>query len=234
MTVMSSNTRELDINTLVLMAYQYAGVMNELQTAQGPQWDARSTYGRRHLEVIIDALGAEGIFERSMEAYDVTVVAGAESTELPADTIDVRSAMMQNDDSNLTEYRLDPLSRESYASLTTKAQEGPPRQFYVARTSPMRLFLWPIPDAACVVTLQRQRLTFDNSAGASTTDLERYWMDYLVNELAARVALTNGMPMDRVMALQAKATAAQTKARGKSSSQLPNQIVVNHRGPYRR
>lgn len=233
MTVMTTNTRELDINTLVLTAYQYAGIMNEMQTAQGPQWDARSAYGRRQLEIMIDGLAAKGIFERSITLTDVTVTAGSVSTELPADTVDVRGAGMFALDSS-TDTPLRPWTRAEYFENPIKTDTGTPSHFYVQRTAPMLLFLWPVPDADCTVRLQRQVLTFDNSAGASTVDLERYWTDYLVHELAARVALTNGLPLDRVTMLQAKATAAETAARAKSSGQLSNQIVVNHPGPYRR
>lgn len=233
MTVMSTNTRELDINTLVLTAYQYAGVMNEMQTAEGPQWDARSTYGRKQLEVIIDALPGAGVFERSMETYDLAVSAGSASTAMPVDTIDVRGSakLLQDDDS---EFDLAPLSRQQYADITIKDVQSTPSKFYLARTAPMFLFLWPVPEADCTIRLQRQRLTFDNSSGSATVDLERFWMDYLLNELAARVAISNGMPMDRTAILTAKSSAALSQARGKASSQLPNRIVMGHRTPWSR
>jgi hypothetical protein len=231
MTVMTTNTAEFDINTLVLLAYQTAGVMNEIQTAEGAQWDARSTFGRRQLELIVDALGADGIFERSMETYELAVTAGQASTEMPTDTIDVRgpAAFLQDD---ATEFPLMPMARQEYADITIKPATGTPMKYYLARGAPMRMFLWPVPDSDCTIRMQRQRLSYDNRRGASTVDLERYWSDYLVHELASRVANANGMPLDRVMSLQAKAQAAKTAARGKSSGQLPNRIILAHKGPW--
>ena len=236
MTVMTTSTRELDISTLVLTAYQYAGVMNEMQTAQGPQWDARSRYGRQQLEVIIDGLAADGIYERSMELYDLAVTAGDRRTELPGDTIDVRGdVMLVDDDGNITGVPVRAIGRSAYNAIAMPEQTGAiPSQFFVERTAPMYLYLWPVPEADLTLRLQRQRLTYDNSSGSATVDLERFWSDFLVHELATRVALSNGMPTERVTLLQAKAIAAKTAARGKASDQLSNQFILNHRGPYRR
>lgn len=232
MTAMTTNTRELDINTLVLTAYQYAGVMNELQTAQGPQWDARSAYGRRQLELIIDGLAALGIFERAMQFSTLSVASGDVTTELPADTVDIRGEIMLEQEDG-TQFKLSTITREGYQDITLKEQSGMPIKVYVARGAPMQLYLWPVPDAACTLLLQRQVLSFDNSAGSATPDLERYWADYLVHELAHRVAMSSGISMDRCAMLMSKAAECRRNAQGKASSQLPNRIVVNHRGPYR-
>lgn len=230
MTVMATNTRELDIDTLVLTAYQYAGLMNEMQTAEGPQWDARSAYGRRQLELIVDALAADGIYERSMQTFEITVPMGQKSIQMPPDTVDVRGVT-----GNLlfdgSESPLEALSRTEYFEIPTKDQAGPPCKFYLARTAPMFLFLWPVPDEDVVVRVQRQRLTYDNSRGAATVDLERFWMDYLLHELATRLALGSGVAVERAVILQTKAAAAKEKAKGKASDQLPNQFVMAHRAP---
>ncbi len=233
MTVMTTSSRELDINTLVLTAYQYAGIINEVQTASGPQWDARSSYGRRQLEIMIDVLAAEGIFARSMEMYDLTVLAGAQRTELPADTVDLRGAAHLVQTAN-GEFPLTVDTREGYFGIAMPDQTGTPARVFLERTAPMYLYVWPVPVVDCVIRVQRQRMTFDASQGAATVDLERFWMDYLVHELASRLALTNGLPMDRVALLAAKAAAAKNLAKGKSSSQLSNRMVVNHPGPHRR
>lgn len=232
MTVMSTNTAEFDVHTLVLLAYQTAGIMNEYQTAEGPQWDARATFGRRQLELMIDALAAEGIYERSMETYELEVAAGEVSTALPADTVDIRGdgTLVFEDD---TETTIKQLTRQQYANLLIKDETGTPIQFYVSRGAPMYVYLFPVPADACTLRVQRQRLSYDSSSGAATADLERYWTDYLVHELAARVATSNGMPLDRVTLLTAKATQAKLMAKGKSSGQLPNRITMGHKGPYR-
>lgn len=232
MTVMATNTREFDIDTLVLTAYQYAGLVNELQTAQGPHWEARSEYGRKMLETIVDRLGADGIFERSMEFYDVAVPADAQSVQMPADTLDIRgpARVVQEDGS---EFELDSISRQEYFDIPIKDTQGSPAQVYLARCAPMRLYVWPVSEAGCTIRVQRQRLSFDNSAGAATVDLERYWTDYLLHELAARLVITAGLPMDRAAFLQAKAQDAKRAAMGKSSGQLPNRAVLSHPGPWR-
>ncbi len=235
MTAMTTNTRELDIDKLVLTAYQYAGLLNEMQTAQGPQWDARSVYGRNQLEVIVDQLGAEGIFERSMEWYDLSVAAGARATELPGDTVDVRgTAKLIQSDLAETLLTLDPLARDGYNELIVPTTGGTPGRFYVSRGVPMSLYLWPVPESAVTVRIQRQKLSFDNSRGSATVDLERYWMDYLLNELAARLALGSGLSVERAAIYTAKAQAAKLAARSKSSGQLPSRIIVDHPGPWRR
>lgn len=232
MTVMSTNTRELDISTLVLTAYQYAGVMNEMQAADGPQWDARRAYGCRQLELIIDALGAAGVYERSVEFYDLLVASGATTTEVPQDTIDfIGDGMLHRDDGST--WCVEASNRETYQAITTKEDSGLPLKYFLHRGAPMKVYLWPRPDADCTITFQRQRLTYDNKAGAATTDLERFWADYLVHELAYRLAMSNGMSTERCALLMGKAGAAKLVAQGKAGDQLPNQIVVSHRGPYR-
>jgi hypothetical protein len=234
MTAMTTNTREFDIDTLVLTAYQYAGLVNEMQTAQGPQWDARSAYGRKQLEVIVDQLGAEGIYERSVEWYDLRVAAGDRYTPLPSDTLDVRGvAKLVQGDVNETLLDLEPMTRDRYNELPTVTASGTPGRFYVSRGVPMNLYLWPVPDVACTIRVQRQRLSYDNSRGAASVDLERFWTDYLLNELASRLALGAGLSVERAAMYAAKAISAKNAAKGKSSGQLPNQIEVDHRGPYR-
>jgi hypothetical protein len=233
MTAMGTSTRELDIDTLVLTAYQYAGLVNELQTAEGPHWEARSAYGRRQLEIIIDRLAADGIYERSMELYDVTVPAGSTYVEMPADTVDIRgvSAML---DVGGAQVALENISRDEYFALPSPTSTGSiPAQVYLARGSPMRLYLTPVPEGDCVIRVQRQRLSYDNSQGTATPDLERYWTDFIVHELAARLALSAGVAVERVALLQAKAQDAKRAAQGKSSSQLPNRAVLDHRGMWR-
>lgn len=231
MTLMNTSTRELDINTLVLTAYQYAGVINEMATADGPQWLAKAAYGRRHLELIVDSLAADGIYERSIQFYDLDVTAGSVTTELPTDTVDVLDVSMLVQTGY--DVPLTALPREGYQAISTKDQTGTPQKVYVERGVPMLLYLWPVPEADCTIRLQRQRLTYDNSSGGATVDLERYWMDYLLHELAYRVAMSNGIVVQRCQMLEAKARDAKGRAQGKSGSQLPNRIVVDHRGPYR-
>lgn len=238
MTISTSNTHELDINTLVLTAYQYAGVMNEMQTASGPQWDARSRYGRTHLELILDGLIADGIFVRSVELYELDIEAGATRTALPADTVDVRGEAVLvggEGDGTVTGIPIKAINREKYHGLILPEQTGAtPSMFYVERTAPMYLYLWPVPDSALTIRIQRQRLSYDSTQGSATVDLERFWSEFIVHELAARIALTNGLPTDRITLLQAKAQVAKQAARGKASDQLDNRIIVNHPGPYRR
>ena len=235
MTTMTTNTRELNIDKLVLTAYQYAGLINEMQTAAGSQWDARSAYGRTQLEIIVDQLGAEGIFERTMEWYDVVYDASATYATLPSDTVDIRGdAALYQDDVNGTLLPLRQMTRDEYSALTIPLTGGNPGRFYVARGVPMKLHLWPVPETARTVRVQRQRLSYDNSSGTATVDLERYWTDYLLNELAARLALGAGLSVERAAVYTAKAVAAKTAARGKSTDQLPNRMVVDHMGPWGR
>lgn len=232
MTAMTTNLRELDIDKLLLTSYQYAGLVNEMQTASGPQWDARSAYGRAQLEIIVDALAADGIFERTMEWYDLPVAAGDRYTALPSDTVDIRgNAKLLQDDINDTLLTLEPFTRDQYNDVYTTEVTGTPARFYISRGVPMSLYLWPVPDSARTIRIQRQKLSFDHSRGSATVDLERYWLDYLLNELASRLALGAGLSVERAAVYTAKAQAAKLKAQGKSSGQLSNRMVVDHRGP---
>jgi hypothetical protein len=150
---------------------------------------------------------------------------------LPSDTVDIRgeAKYVQSDNSLLT---LEPMRREEYSALVIPESPGLPSRFYVSRGVPMSLYLWPVPETDITIRLQRQRLSFDNSSGSATVDLERYWIDYLVNELAARLALGSGLSIERVALYTAKAQAAKTAARGKSTDQLGTRIIMDHRGPY--
>ena len=227
MTIAATNTRELDLNALMLRAMQTAGIMAFEQVASGPQWDNRVKFGRDQLEFILDRLQAEGVILRDVERYPLTLTASTASYALPADTIDVLGDAMYQSAAGESEFRVHPMDREEYHAITSKAEEGTPSRFWLERLSTCTLYLHQVPDTTgAVLYLQRKKLLADSSLGTNTPDLERYWHDYLQWELAYRFSIS--LPAEERMLLKSEAQEAKAVAQTYAKQALPTVIALNH------
>jgi hypothetical protein len=229
-TVAATNTAELNIGQIILQAYQQASLMELSQSPSGPQWDARAAFARGCLTRTIQRLGAEGPFMRQVEFYPLTLTAGTATYTLPSDTIDVIENAVYNDGTaNAMDLTIRQIDREEWLAAPDKVSQATPFRMFVNRGSTITVTLLQVPDTTgAVITLQRQKLAADIKSNSDTPDVERYWTDALVWELAHMVAFASSLPMDKCGYLRAMAKESRQLAMDKALQQTPNQLHLVH------
>lgn len=232
MTRMSTNTRELSITQLLVLAARTARIMSMEQVPQGAQWNARAAYGRDQLELILDKMPADGSMVRDIEVTLIDIVAGTQDYVLDADTVDVRGHGMFRKTGEDVGSTVSQIDREAYLATPDRTLQTTPSRFWVDRGASVTLRLTEVPADAGTLEVARQVLLADSSDGNATPDVERYWFDHLHYELATRFARAAGMPISEVKDLQDQANHCRDVAQTKSRQQTENQMVVDHPTPW--
>jgi hypothetical protein len=233
MTVMGTNTRELDINTLVWRAAQMCGLMGFEQGQDGgAQWLAKASYGRDQLELIIKQLPTEGVIVRDVIVTTTALASGTASYAMAAGTTDVVNIATYKESATGIEYQVTPMDREEWMAIPDKTTAGRPTRMYVEKLATVTVYLYPVPNVAgATLQTQRKRILADNSNGSSTADLETYWMDFLVKELCYRMSV--GMPIEERALYRSDAAAAKAAAQTAAKQTVPNRIELNHPTSWR-
>src|SRR3990167_3982430 len=130
MTVMSTSTRELDINTILLRAFQLSSQMPMEASASGTQWEARAAFGRDMIEMVVDHIQAEGNITRDVELYNITLTDGTASYTMPSNTLRVSGHAMYAASSGDTQTQVTEMSREDYQVIGEKTTEGSPSRYW--------------------------------------------------------------------------------------------------------
>lgn len=207
MTINSSRTTEFDVGQIVLMGYRMAGLLNEHQPLNSAQTNA----GKALLETIVKHLQVYGITARAVTFEVVTVTAGTREYTLSADVFDVLGTASWIDagedpaaaDGEMTVTMMD---RETRQRIGSKAATGSVSLFYSDRTVvPNKVWLWPIPADSGYLRFQVHRLSADSTDTTKTPDLERYWAQYLIWELAYQLATANSLAPERLLLLKNEA-----------------------------
>lgn len=230
MTIATTRTRELEVGHLVTMAYRLAGLLNEHQACP----EVKAIAGRDLLETIMKHLQVYGVFARAVTLSNITLVSGTNTYNLPTDVFDVFGSAVHiesGDDPDNPEhvFAMRPVSREERQLLAAQAATGPPSLFYVDKTTvPNSVWLYPTPNEAGYVRFQTHRLAADSNNATATPDLERYWAQYLIWELAYQLAMANSLPIERVAMLRADAKEKLTMCRAYATPRGSFQIGLDH------
>lgn len=230
MPISSTPSTPIQINTLILLAYKRAGVLPVEATTSGANMSAKLSHGRTLLDLILDNLAVEGFVARTMDMYDLAVVAGTEEYTLTDSVLDVYEDAVFTETGETTELVCKQMDIATWQTLTDKTTESTRPQLYVVfktgATPVVRL--WPVPSVAGTLRLKSIRLLGDNSTGTNTPDLQRYWLDALVWILAWYVAVDSSMPSDKVQLLQMTAEGKKKDAVRFSYERTSQQATVSY------
>ena len=165
---------------------------------------------------------------------NVTLAAGTATYTLPATVFDVieNGAYIRAGDSVTAASAELPVIQkdiEAWQALGTKAASGPPTLFYVDKSVfPIRVTLWPTPDDAGTIRFQMHRLLSDVSDGNATVDLERFWTQYLLWELAHQLASASSQPDAKCGRLHGTAMEYRQRAKAASNQHVPSLVYLDH------
>jgi hypothetical protein len=223
MTIAATRTFEFDLDGIVRQAFRRAALANEhtvLSTAQ--KGDAMEK-----LELIVDDLATEGLLERSVLFETVTLADGDDTYSLATSTLDVIGVGTVPDGVTMGPVTRDQLQVLQQATGAT----GSPSSYFVDRsTVPVSVVFWPAPSAdddGDVVTFQVQRLSADNQTGTATPDLERYFANYLVWQLAHDLAVSAGRDVSACGYLDRQAASRLEKCKPQAKRRGPGRIMLS-------
>jgi hypothetical protein len=242
MTVAASSTAELTLGRVCLHAYRMAGLWAIEQGATGVQWDARQAYALEVLETIVKGLEAEGRLVRARRFYEVQMVDGQSSYDLPESIMDVYGDAMyiepgETTDTATSETVVRQIDQDTWQRLGVRASTGRPTLYFAYRgQAAVQIRVWLKPDSENLGTIRFQvyYLLANSTAAGATPDLERHWTEYLITALAAKLAETGGQESGKINRLMQSAAMLLERAKRYSRQRTNNQAMLVHRTGYQR
>jgi hypothetical protein len=209
MTIATAPSSLVTINDMCLLAYKRAGVVPVEARLSSANMVPKLENARKNLDLILDSLATEGFIARTATFYDLPMVAGEPYYTMPGDVLDVQGDAMfvpsENVDTKFTvgELICKQIDLFTWSTLTVKGSISTRPQLYCVfrHGASVNLRFWPVPSDAGVMRLKIVRLFGGTSDGTKSADLERFWYDCLVWQLAYYVAVESSMPSERVSLL---------------------------------
>lgn len=233
MTAATTALIDLPIDTIVLRAYQLAGLLDHSASSAGPTWASRASMARDFLELDLQGLQARGYLVRSIEFYPLTLVAGTNPYTLPEVTFDlIGTATYLPAGSTAGETHISMIDAYGYQKISDKQSGGVPSVFYPHRAAAFQVYFWPVPDASSLgtVTFQRRRILATMRQGDKTIDCEAAWNEYFFYSLAHKLAMANTLPQAQVAELRNMKLESFTYARNFGRQRASTTLVSTHRG----
>lgn len=188
-------TFNLEFDDLIEEAYERCG----LESRTG--YDMKTA--RRSLNLLFAEWANRGLNLWTIEQDFLTMIPGQAQYNLPADTVNVLSAVIRTGSGQTQQdITIDRISQNEYLHLPNKLVTARPAQYYVQRTATPVLFVYPAPDTTQTYTFQYYTMRRIQDAGAytNTAEIVFRFLPCLVAGLAYYLALKK-MP-DRVPMLK--------------------------------
>jgi len=196
MTTSGTSNFNLDIDDLISEAYERCG----LETRTG--YDLLTA--RRSLNLLFADWANRGLNLWTIEQRQTTMVAGQFEYTLPADTVNVLSAVIRTNSGQSTQQdiSIDRISRAEYLNLPDKYTQSRPAQYYVERTISPTLYVYPAPDSSEPYLFRYYGIRRIEDVGAytNTTDIVFRFYPCMAAGLAYYIALKKAP--DRIVLLK--------------------------------
>ena len=186
----------LDFDEIILEAYERCGV----QVRDG--YDARTA--RRSLNLMFAEWANRGLNLWTIEQREVLLTVGVHEYDLPADTVDALSAVIRTNagTSNQQDITIDRIGSAEYLHVPNKNTQSRPAQYFVQRTVPAKLFLYPAPDATQTYTFRYYAIRRIEETGSfmNTADISFRFLPCLIASLSYYLAIKKAP--DRIQILK--------------------------------
>ena len=177
-------TFDLEFDELIEEAYERCG----LESRTG--YDMKTA--RRSLNLLFAEWANRGLNLWTIEQDSLAMVPGQAQYNLPADTVNVLSAVIRTGSGQTQQdITIDRISQNEYLHLPNKLITARPAQYYVQRTATPVLFVYPAPDTTQAYTFQYYTMRRIQDAGAytNTAEIVFRFLPCLVAGLAYYLAL---------------------------------------------
>lgn len=164
MATSGSTDFELDVSDYIEEAFERCGM--SVRTG----YDL--TTAKRSLNLLFADWANRGLNRWTIEQSTVSLVAGTNSYNLDADTIDVLSAVIRTNagQSTQSDVTINRVSRDEFINIPSKLSQAKPVQWYIDRSITPVLNIWPTPDQS--YTFVYDRLTRIQDADDYTNTIE--------------------------------------------------------------
>jgi hypothetical protein len=170
------------VDELLLEAWERIGLSGSVMTGD----IARSA--RRSLQYLLGDWTNRDLRLWQVERWNTTVLPGVQLIQAPPATVDILELVLTV--SNGIEILLGRMSRDEWIGIPNKAQQARPNSFWIERrTDNPVIHLWPVPDKAYPLGVNRLRVPQDVSALSQTVDAPVLWAEAIASGLAAALAL---------------------------------------------
>ena len=141
MTTSGTSNFNLEFDDIIVEAYERCGI------------DVRDGYDMKTALRSINLMFAEwanrGLNLWTIEQRQIPLIAGQHEYTMPDDTVDALSAVIRTNAglSTQQDITIDRIGSAEYLHVPNKTTPSRPAQYFVQRTVPAKLFLYPSPDA---------------------------------------------------------------------------------------
>ena len=194
MATSESTDFELDVSDYIEEAFERCGL--EVRTG----YDLKTA--KRSMNLLFADWANRGLNRWTIEQSTLSITASTAIYSLPADTIDILSAVIRTGSGTTqSDTQITRISSDTFLNIPSKNTEAQPSQWYVDRQITPQIRLWPTPDKA--YTLVYDRLTRIQDADSATNTLEVPFRFYpcLAAGLAYYLAMKRAP--DRIQVLKA-------------------------------
>ena len=185
MTTSGVSSYNPDFDEIITEAYERCG----MQVRDG--YDVLSA--RRSLNLMFAEWANRGLNLYTIEQRQVVLVANTFEYTLPSDTVDVLSAVIRTNSgqSDQQDITIDRIGSAEYLHTPNKYTPSRPAQFYVQRTVPAKLFLYPAPDStqSYIFRYYGSRRIEETGAVTNTADISFRFLPCLTAGLAYYLAV---------------------------------------------
>lgn len=232
MTTSTTSAFVFNIGEMARMAHVDAGLLHVSQSlTPGQRSDAIDKLTRMSM-----GTQAKGVFARVADFKTVTLAAGSSLYAMTADVLDVYGPGMYLAAGSTAEIQVEDISRERWHEIADKTTSGPPNMYFPVRTADLlSVQVWQVPGAAeagGTIRFQGHRFRADSRDANATADFERFWTDWIVAELAYRLAMSNTLSPERCRMLRADAGEKLRECKGMSNERVGNQFSVGHKSGW--
>ena len=197
MALSGTKTFELDVAEYIEEAYERCGL--EIRTG----YDQRTA--RRSLNLLLAEWANRGLNQWTIERVTIPVTSASASYNLPESVIDFLTVVVQmpNNSSSIANIDLtvDRISRDYYLNIPNKTATGRPVQYTINRMITPVMYLWPTPDQAYDLIVDRLVRMDDASSGVNTVQVPFRFYPCLAAGLAYYIAMKKAP--DRIQLLKA-------------------------------
>lgn len=179
------STFNLEFDDVISEAYERCG----LEERDG--YDMRTA--RRSLNLMFAEWANRGLNLWTIEQRQITMVAGQAEYTMPDDTVNALSAVIRTNagTQQQQDITIDRISQNEYLHLPDKLTTSRPAQYYVQRTVPTKLFVYPAPDNSQPYLFRYYAVRRIQDAGAytNTADISFRFLPALCAGLAYHISV---------------------------------------------
>lgn len=185
MTTSGTATFNLEFDDLISEAYERCGI------EERDGYDMRTA--RRSLNLMFAEWANRGLNLWTIEQRQISMVAGQAEYTMPDDTVNALSAVIRTNagTQQQQDITIDRISQNEYLHLPDKLTTARPAQYYVQRTVPTKLFVYPAPDNVQPYIFRYYAVRRIQDAGAytNTADISFRFLQALAAGLAYHLSI---------------------------------------------